>query len=78
MSENYNFENEIFKQEQQEINEMENVNINSEVLNEVKGQAEKLLRQNETEEERRFKNEVKQVKRFAEKVVKNVVQDIIF
>ena len=74
----YNFENEIFKQEQQEMNEMENVNINSEVLNEIKGQTEKLLRQNETEEERKFKNEVKQVKRFAEKVVKNVVQDIVF
>ena len=78
MSENYNFENEIFKQEQQEMNEMENVNINSEVLNEVKGQAERLLRQNETEEERRFKNEVKQVKRFSENIVKKVVQDIIF
>ena len=78
MSENYNFENEIFKQEQQEMNEMENVNINSEVLNEVKGQAERLLRQNETEEERRFKNEVKQVKRFSENIVKKVVQDIVF
>ena len=74
----YNFENEIFKQEQQEMNEMENVNINQELLNDIKGQAESLLRQNETEEERKFKNEVKQVKRFSEKIIKNVVQDIVF
>lgn len=78
MSENYNFENEVFKQEMNEMNEMENVNINQELLNQIKGQTENLLRQNETEEERKFKNEVKQVKRFSENIVKKVVQDIIF
>ena len=79
MSENYNFDEEIFKQEMSEMNEMEATpEISQEVLNEVKGQTEKLLRQNETEEERRFKNEVKQVKRFTEKIVKNIAQEIIF
>ena len=75
----YNYDNEIFKQEMSEMEEMGTTpEFNQEVLNEVKGQAEKLLRQNETEEERKFKNEVKQVKRFSENIVKKVVQDIIF
>ena len=79
MSENYNFENEVFKQEQQEMSETENVkDINPAVLNEIKNGLENTFRQQETEEERKFKNEVKQVKRFTERVVKNVVQDIIF
>ena len=76
---NYDYNNEIFKQEMSEMEEMGTTpELNQEVLNEVKGQAERLLRQNETEEERRFKNEVKQVKRFSENIVKKVVQDIVF
>lgn len=75
---NYDYDNEIFKQEMAEMNEQTTENINPEVLNQIKNGLENTFRQNETEEEKRFKNEVKQVKRFSENIVKKVVQDIVF
>ena len=78
MSENYNFDDEIFKQEMSEMQEQTTENLDPQVLNEVKNGLENTFKQQETDEERRFKNEVKQVKRFSEKIVKNIAQEIIF
>lgn len=78
MSENYNFNEEIFKQEMNEMQEQTTENLDPQILNEVKNGIENTFKQQETEEERKFKNEVKQVKRFSEKIIKNVVQDIVF